>query len=107
MDHLKAITQSILAQKQHPGPFLETREQELSYGTKINGICCCIVGDISFLSFDRSYISPIVLIPLAVKIYKGTKPIFYKWSIPHFLRKGTNNWDQSPGMCLKLANFII
>ena len=40
--------QSILAQTQHPGPFLETREQELSFGTKINGIFCFIVGDISF-----------------------------------------------------------
>ena len=28
--------------------FLETREQELSLGTKINGILCYIVGDISF-----------------------------------------------------------
>ena len=60
MDLLKAITQSILAQKQHPGPFLETREQELSFGTKINGIFCFIVGDISFLSFDRGYIFPTV-----------------------------------------------
>ena len=61
MDLLKAITQSILAQKQHPGPFLETTEQELSFGTKINGIFCFIVGDISFLSFDRGFISPTVL----------------------------------------------
>jgi hypothetical protein len=61
LDLLKAITQSILAQKQHPGPFLETREQELS-GTKINGIFCFIVGDISFLSFDRGFISPTVYI---------------------------------------------
>ena len=61
MDLLKAITQSILAQKQHPGPFLETREQELSFGTKINGIFCFIVGDISFLSFDRGFISPTVV----------------------------------------------
>ena len=30
---LKAITQSILGQNQHPGPFLGTREQELSFGT--------------------------------------------------------------------------
>ena len=60
MDLLKAITQLILAQKQHPGPFLETREQELSFGTKINGIFCFIVGDISFLSFDRGYIFPTV-----------------------------------------------
>ena len=61
MDLLKAITQLILAQKQHPGPFLETREQELSFGTKINGIFCFIVGDISFLSFDRGYIFPTVV----------------------------------------------
>ena len=46
--------QLILAQKQHPGPFLETREQELSFGTKINGIFCFNVGDISFLSLDQS-----------------------------------------------------
>ena len=39
---------------------METREQELSFGTKINGIFCFIVGDISFSSFDRSYISPTV-----------------------------------------------
>ena len=58
MDLLKAITQLILAQKQHPGPFLETTEQELSFGT--NGIFCFIVGDISFLSFDRGFISPTV-----------------------------------------------
>ena len=30
---LKAITQSILGQNQHPGPFLETRDQDLSFGT--------------------------------------------------------------------------
>ena len=48
----RAITQLILAQKQHPGPFLETRGQELSFGTKINGFFCLIVVDISFLSFD-------------------------------------------------------
>ena len=29
LDLLKAITQSISAQKQHQGPFLETTEQEL------------------------------------------------------------------------------
>ena len=39
---------------------METREQELSFGTKINGIFCFIVGDISFLSFDRGFISPTV-----------------------------------------------
>ena len=55
------MTQSILAQKQHTGPFLETREQELSIGTKINGIFCFIVGDISFLSFDGGYIFPTVV----------------------------------------------
>ena len=39
---------------------METTEQELSFGTKINGIFCFIVGDISFLSFDRGFISPTV-----------------------------------------------
>ena len=29
----KAITQSILGQNQHPGLFLKTREQQLSFGT--------------------------------------------------------------------------
>ena len=28
---LKAVILSILGQNQHPGPFLETREQELSF----------------------------------------------------------------------------
>ena len=51
LDLLKATTQSILAQKHHPGLFLETREQELSYGSKIIGIFCFIVGDISFIRF--------------------------------------------------------
>ena len=54
------ITQLILAQKQHPGPFLKNREQELSFGTKIDGIFCFIVGDLSFFSFDRGYIFPTV-----------------------------------------------
>ena len=32
----------------HPRPFLETREQDLSFGNKINGRFFFIVGDISF-----------------------------------------------------------
>ena len=48
LDLLKAITQLILAQKQHPGTFLETREQELTFGTKISRIFCFIVGDKAF-----------------------------------------------------------
>ena len=45
----------ILGQNQHPGPILETREQELSFDTKIKGIFHFILGNISFYSFDRSY----------------------------------------------------
>ena len=39
LDLHKSITQSILGLSQHPG------EQELSFGTKINGMFCYIVGD--------------------------------------------------------------
>ena len=44
---------------------METREQELSFGAKLIGIFCFIMGDIgfeSFKSFDRGFISPTVLI---------------------------------------------
>ena len=57
LDLLKAITQLILAQKQHPGPFLETREQTLSFGTKINVIFRFIVGDIRFLRSHNGHMT--------------------------------------------------
>ena len=44
----------------HPGIVLETREQELSFGTKICGILGLNDGDISSQSFDRSSTSPTV-----------------------------------------------
>ena len=92
MDLLKAITQLILAQKQHPGPFLETREQELSFGTKINGIFCFIVGDISFLSFDRGYIFPTVTPKTASEYHKKSprrrvESNFIKWKTLFLIRK--------------------
>ena len=58
-------TQSVLylfGLNQHPGPYLETRKQELSFGIKIKGICCFIMGNISFLSFDQGYWSPTVFV---------------------------------------------
>ena len=56
----KAITQSILGQNQHPGTFLESSDQGLSFGTKIYGLSCFTMGDISFKQFDPSYTLPTV-----------------------------------------------
>ena len=39
---------------------METKEQELSFGTKIYGFLGLTYGDISFQSFDRSSTSPTV-----------------------------------------------
>ena len=100
MDLLKAITQSILAQKQHPGPFLETREQELSFGTKINGIFCFIVGDISFLSFDRGYIFPTVVTSvcvlryIAAKIINSTEINGYIWDCEYSILNQCNDREK-------------
>ena len=54
------ITLSIEFQISHPGTVLETREQELSFGTKIYGILGLTDGDISSQSFDQSSTSPTV-----------------------------------------------
>ena len=46
----KAITHSLLGQNQHPRPFLKTRKQEHSFGTKIDGIFWFMVEDMSVLA---------------------------------------------------------
>ena len=49
LDLLQAITQSILGQISNPGTFLESTEQELSFGTKVCRINCIIDGEIRCL----------------------------------------------------------
>ena len=60
MNLLKAITQSILGQIQHPGTVSESTDQGLSFGIKIDRITCFFVGDMSDLSFGPVYTSPTV-----------------------------------------------
>ena len=49
-----------MGQNQHPGPFLESTDQGLSFGTNIYGLSCLTEGDISSLWFDPSYTLPTV-----------------------------------------------
>ena len=54
---LKAITQSILGQILNPRTFSESREQELSFGTKVCRIYCIIDQEISSLEKTASFAS--------------------------------------------------
>ena len=57
---LKAVTLSVMGQNQHPGPFLETREQELTFGTLGLKIGAVILGEIINLEKVRVYRFPTV-----------------------------------------------
>ena len=49
-----------MGQNQHPGPFLETREQDLSFGTHGLKIGSKLLGKITKLEKVRVYMSPTV-----------------------------------------------
>ena len=62
------ITLSIEFQISHPGIVLKTREQELSFGTKIYGILGLADGDISYQSFDQSSTSHQVKVVIQIAV---------------------------------------
>ena len=77
---LKAITQSILGQNLNPGTFSESREQELSFGTKVCRITCIIDQEISCLE-KRPVLLPTIVSVLMVGNAVGVTSNSYRFNI--------------------------
>ena len=74
------ITLSIEFKISHPGTVLETREQELSFGTKLYGILGLTDGDISSQSFDQGSTSPTVEVTQNVDCSPKTHVAYWAYS---------------------------
>ena len=107
--------------RKHPGPFLETRQLELSFGTKIDWISCFIVWDSSYTSYifptvaardSRFFTTGNFMKSLVARGSRDTRILFILgtsrkiwsiWILSYILDPG--NWTNISSIVLKQKKF--